>query len=258
MSNDAHRQALADKIRGDHKRSSTKLRTTLTVVTSLCLVVGVAGVAWTQFTPAADNETPVAAPQNATDEYGFELTQALLTGDKNAAASAHPVGLYEDFLCDTCSIFHAETGDYLTEQVRAGTISLTYYPFSFLLKQSTDEYSQRATNAAVCVADEAGVVAYAHMHDLLLEHQPAQGGAGLTDDELIEFAAESGANDAADCITNRTFTPWVEEAAEAALRADVAETPTIRVNGVNVVKVSGDHTSMPGTAELQYAIEALK
>lgn len=258
----AQRQALADKIRSDHKRRGNKLRTTLAVVTSLCVVAGVVGFAWMQLNPATDDvDAPPAsatAPQHATAEYGFELTQALLTGNENASTAALSVGLYEDFLCGTCSIFHDETGGYLSEQVELGAISLTYYPFSFLLNQSTDEYSQRAANAAACVADQSGVVSYAKMHDLLLEHQPAQGGAGLTDEKLIEFAADAGATDASECITERTFTPWVEEAMNAAIQADVSETPTVRVNGVNVVKVSGDRTTMPGTAELQYAIEALQ
>lgn len=253
-----HRQELADKIRSSHLRSSRKLRVTTVLLVSLGVVGCFSALMWFQLRPTFEASI-VKIPANATDDYGFLLTKALLSGeelDANATSDVVQVKVYEDYLCDSCKIFHDETGGFLVEQVTNGSISLSYHPFAFLLNQSTDEYSQRATNAAVCVADESGVPAYAAMHDLLLKNQPAVGGPGLTDEELVDLAAEVGVEDVASCITEQRFTPWVEEATQAALNADVSGTPTVRVNGLSIVKTDNGRNTMPGAAEIQYAIEA--
>lgn len=253
------RQELADKIRQSHLQSSRKLKIGSLLLVSFGVIACLFALYWFQLGSAGEASGAVV-PDNATEDYGFELTQAIFDGEDPDAAPVEGtprVQVYEDFLCESCKVFHEETGGFLTEQVSSGAITLSYHPFAFLLTQSTDEYSQRATNAAVCVADEAGVMAYATMHDLLLEHQPAEGGPGLTDEELIEFASEAGADNVADCIEDREFTPWIEEAMQAGLDAGVKETPTVRVDGLSVIKSGDGGTTMPGEAELEYAIRTL-
>lgn len=268
------RQALADKIRLQHVRSTRRQRLTITTLITLGVVGCIAFAFWlqkSQDTPNAD----VAAPKNANEAFGFTLSPPSTTendtgendtaenDDTDTAAEARQgepisVALYEDYLCSTCAVFHQESAPYLAEQLAAGTISISYHPFVFLLTQSTTEYAQRAANAAVCVADQAGVPAYATMHALLLENQPAQGGPGLSDEQLIDFAAQSGATEVSECVRERTFSPWLEQALQAGITADVSSTPTVRVNGLNVVRSSGGRESMPGPEELRFAIEALQ
>lgn len=253
----AQRQALADKIRGEHARSSRRRRNTAITLTLVGLLVGAAVMVWLSVQPPPDDGS-VAEPANASAGYGFTLTPQLAGGADVPPESTTPVSIYEDYLCPSCKIFHDETGNWLTEQVVAGNISVTYHPFTFLLTQSTDEYAQRAANAAVCVADHAGVPAYVTMHGLLLTNQPAQGGAGLTDEQLIEFATQAGADDISSCVADRTFEPWVEKALEAGIAADVSSTPTIRVAGLNVVRSHDGQESMPGVEELQFALETVR
>lgn len=252
------RQELADQIRNRHRRSSRKLRVVTLVSVSIGVVACVIALFWVQLRPTVA-ATIVKTPSHATEDYGFLVTQSVLAGE-NASADPDPalpvVQLFDDFLCESCRVFHEETGGFLTEEVASGKITLSLHPFSFLHTQSTDEYSQRATNAAVCAANEAGVGAYVAMHELLLQNQPAQRGAGLSDERLIELAVEAGAANATECIEDRTFTPWVEEATRAALDADVTETPTVRIGGLNIVRSDNGRFSMPGEAELKYAIEA--
>lgn len=250
----AQRQALADKIRhGGRERAQRRYAVIVTVVVALA-IVGVAAAIWIQHLNAPEDDG-IAVPQNATEDYGFTLVPEKA---KESEAGPIAVAVYEDFLCPSCKIFHQEAGTFLTERAEAGEITLTYYPFIFLLEQSTDEYAQRASNAAVCVADDAGSNAYAKMHGLLMEHQPAQGGAGLSDDELLAYAKEAGADDIKDCVAERRFTPWLEEALRAGRKADVSTTPTIRVGGLNVVKSTNGKESMPGVEEIEYAIEAIR
>ncbi|WP_170931424.1 thioredoxin domain-containing protein [Aeromicrobium sp. PE09-221] len=220
----------------------------------LCLTV----FGWLQLRGTADEQGDIAVPEHATDDYGFMLTPDLVTGTDTGDVPPVNVQVFEDFLCPSCKAFHEESGAFLAEQVASGTISLTYQPFTFLLEASTDEYAQRAANAAACVADDAGVVAYAAMHDLLLQHQPAEGGPGLSDDQLLDFATQAGADDIAACIEERTFAPWVERALEAGRAADVTTTPTVRIGGMDVVRSTDGAESIPGPEELQFAIEAAR
>ena len=249
----ADRQAMADRIRHEHLHGDPKRRLVGWVIALAVIAGAVALIAviLPLLPTPGDDEAP--EPANATEDYGF-----LLAPETDAAGEPIAVVLYEDFLCGSCRAFHDETGEFLTEQLEAGVISLEYRPIAFLLTASTDEYAQRAANAAVCVADEAGVEAYALMHDLLLEHQPEQGGAGLTDEQLTEFAAEAGATEAAECIEERTFEVWVGQALEASLAADVSVTPTVRVDGVNVVRLSDGQESIPGPEELEFAFDSLQ
>ncbi|MGF3054598.1 DsbA family protein [Microbacterium sp. YY-03] len=248
------RRELADKIRSDHQRSTRKLQILTTSIVILGMVAAAGSVLWLRATTASD-EAEVTAPQHATDDYGFMFT---LDGEGEAPTEATRVDVYEDFLCSTCKVFQDRTGAFLTDQAQSGTIALVYHPLAFLKNEAGDDYSLRAANAAACVADVAGPSAYAAMHGLLLVNQPAYDQPGLTDEQLASFATEVGATDVADCIAERTFGPWVEAATQAALRADVHETPTVRVDGMGVVKSDDGVVTIPGEAEIRFAIEALR
>lgn len=243
------RQALADRIREEHRHGTGRSKLGFKVLVVVIAVVAVAAALWVQFASPDDESDEATAPRNSTEGYGFV---------HSASEDADPpitVTIYEDFLCDSCQLFHEEAGEYLEAQVAAGAIAVEYRPISFLVNASTDEYSQRAANAAACVADLSGVEAFINMHDLLLDHQPEHGGAGLSDDELIDFAAQAGADDAASCITDRTFDDWVSQTLDAAIAEEVTSTPTIRVNGLTILRSVNGKEVMPGLEELQYAIE---
>ena len=254
----AQRQALADRIRGDHARRSRRRRSIATVLIVLVVLAALATLGWLQLRQSGDEDGDIAVPEHASDDYGFTLTPELAGGADPGDTVPVDVQVFEDFLCPSCTAVHAESGAYLAEQVAAGAISVTYQPFTFLLEASTDEYAQRAANAAVCVADDAGVVAYAAMHDLLLQNQPAEGGPGLTDEQLLGLAEQAGAGDIAECVEERTFAPWVERALEVGRAADVTTTPTVRINGMNIVRSVDGAESIPGPEELQFAIEAAR
>ncbi len=246
------RQALADKIRDEHLHGTGRSKFGFKVLVVLVAVTAVAVMLWLQLAASGAADGDIAAPQNSTEQFGF-----LHTSD--AAADGDPVSVtvYEDYLCPSCKIFHDETSAYLAEQVTAGTVEVEYRPFAFLVNASPDEYTQRAANAAACVADRGGVDEFIAMQDLLLANQPDEGAAGLTDDQLTEFAVQSGVDDAASCITDRTFESWVAQALDAAIDADVTSTPTIRVNDVTILRSADGKEVMPGLEEVQYAIEQL-
>lgn len=256
----ANRQALADRIRREHQRGTRKNGVGAKVLVTVLVVVACAALLWFQYLSSQRPADEIAVPRHATDDYGFVLTSATSGGDDGAADAGQleglvPVVIYEDFLCPACGLLHEQAGELLSSQVAGGHISLEYRPFAFLVNASSDEYSQRAANAAACVADLAGVPAFVTMHGLLFEHQPAEGAAGLSDAELTAFAETAGAAGVGSCITERTFDPWVAQALQAAVAADVVSTPTIWVDGISIVKSTDGKQSMPGAEELQFAIE---
>ncbi|MGJ9412942.1 DsbA family protein [Aeromicrobium sp. CF4.19] len=246
------RQALAEGIRQGHRRSDRR-RAVTTILAVLVAVAGIGAAGWYQTQAGEDDD--IAAPAHATDDYGFTLTPELATDEDEVEGDPVEVKLYEDFLCSSCKSFDERSGDFLREQVEDGAISITYHPFAFLLEASTDEYAQRAANAAACVADAEGVAAYAEMHDFLLKHQPKEGTDGLSDKRLRQLAKAAGADDVVDCVADRTFEPWVEKALEEGRDGDVSTTPTVRIGGSDIVKSVDGKETIPGPEELEVAIE---
>ncbi|MGY5885278.1 DsbA family protein [Modestobacter lacusdianchii] len=180
----------------------------------------------------------------------FVVQSSRTSTDADAAApagtvadgTAFPVGradapvtvsVYADFQCPVCQRFEETNGDTLDQLVADGQIVLEHRPIAILDRFSTTDYSTRALNAAAVVADEAGIEAFEQFSDLLFANQPEEGGEGLGDDRLIEYAAQAGATGEAveQGITDLRFEDWVAQVTEAASQADVTGTPTVLVDG---------------------------
>lgn len=162
----------------------------------------------------------------------------IAAGTAGAFAVGQPdapvvVDLYEDFQCPACRQFEEATGDTVDDLVDDGSIQVRYHPIAILDRFSTDDYSTRSANAAAVVADEAGPAAFGEFHRLLYDQQPAEGGPGLTDDELVSTAAAAGASgtDVEDAIRNLRYGDWVQTVADQASRDGITGTPTILVDG---------------------------
>jgi protein-disulfide isomerase len=150
------------------------------------------------------------------------------------------VDLYEDFQCPNCKAFEDSTGSTIDDLVTAGTVQVRYHGMAFLDTDANDDYSTRALNAAAVVADTAGTEAYQRFHDLLFAHQPAEGGSGLTDDQLVAYAQQAGATgaDVAVDIRDLVFGAWVKGAEDQASKDGVTGTPTVLVDGAPLTDLS--------------------
>jgi len=162
------------------------------------------------------------------------------------------VDVYEDFQCPVCAQLEATSGSTFASLVDAGTVQLRYHGMAFLDRASTTDYSTRALNAAAVVA-ESGTDAYRAFHDLLFADQPAEGTAGLTDDQLIDYAAQAGAIGAAveSGIRDLRYGDWVAAATDQASTDGVTGTPTVFVDGTQLD--SADLTPEGITAAVQAA-----
>ena len=171
-----------------------------------------------------------ATPPNLTDGV-------FVVGSASAPVT---LDLYEDFQCPNCKAFEAETGSTIAQLVAAGTVQAHYHGMAFLDTSANDKYSTRALNAAAVVFGAGGPTAFQAFHDLLFSNQPAEGGSGLTDDQLVQYATQAGATGTSvkQAITSLKYGDWVKTATDQASKDGVTGTPTVFVNGTKLADTS--------------------
>jgi protein-disulfide isomerase len=150
-----------------------------------------------------------------------------------SAAAPVTMDLYEDFQCPICKNFENTAGGTMAQLVAAGTVQLHYHGMAFLDTSGNHQYSTRALNAAGVVLATAGPDAFQKFHDLLYANQPPESASGLTDDQLISYAAQAGASGGAveHDIRELTYGDWVKQLTDQASKDGVTGTPTVFVDG---------------------------
>lgn len=244
MSNDRNqRAARAEQMRKERDKAAKRERSIITsaIVVVVVALIGLAAFGVTKLSGDNAENTTLVAPKGATDDYGIEYTTADLAAADPSAAPATPatgepvkVELYEDFQCPACRQFEAAYGDYLKQQLAAGAITIVYRPYSFLDRASSNQYSSRSTNVAMCVLEDSGVAKYADFHDYLYANQPDEGGAGPENPELIDAAEQIGLTNTStfeQCVRTDKFGPWIEKARDEGSQREVTGTPTVFVDG---------------------------
>ncbi len=161
------------------------------------------------------------------------------------------VDVYEDFLCPICERFEERYGTDMATAINANQITVRYHPIAILDERTTPEgYSTRAANAALCAVDAGIFPAY---HQKLFEAQPAEGSAGLTDDELVAIGTDLKAQgDFAGCVNGSTNTSAVAAETEKA-----AATPALQTDGqfgTPTVAIGGKKIDLNDSDWLQNAI----
>jgi len=204
-------------------------RTVIYVVIGVLVVAGLIG--WTISMLRSSSQTQVAAT------YTTAVQGAVVVAGKQAA---NTVDVYEDFLCPICGRFESNSGGDLTKAINDGKIQVRYHPVAILNRATSPTgYSLRAASAAICAADAGFFPAY---HNQLFADQPAEGSAGLTDQQLIDEATKAGATPPASfnqcVITGKYKLAVTNETSRAAKDASLRSpgstgfgTPTVMVNG---------------------------
>jgi protein-disulfide isomerase/uncharacterized membrane protein YphA (DoxX/SURF4 family) len=238
----ARAAARAAAIRREAEAESRRRRNRLTTVAGL-LVIGLV-VSIGAAVQADRDTTGVVArePQGLVDRY------ALAYG---AASPEVVVDVYEDFLCPFCGELETASKDLVEEY--ADRVQFRFHVIAFLDRYSTTAYSTRSLNALGVVLDTSGPEVAKRFHDELFARQPAEGGPGLDDDELVRLAVEAGAteDEVAGPIRDRAFRQWAANATDAASRAGVTGTPTVLVDGRTLPPGGADET----VAALRAALE---
>jgi protein-disulfide isomerase len=192
------------------------------VVLVIVIIVGVGFFVQSRRDKTGQVATDV--PSNLTGTYAVTVGQA---------SAPTTIKLYEDFQCPICKEFEAFTGKQVDVAVAAGKVKVEYHMVAFLDASSSTRYSSRALNAAAAVLDTAGPQVFLTYHNLLYANQPAEGTAGLTDQQLIQYAVQAGADKSqvTPLIDNDTYQQWVLNATDQMSKDHVSGTPTVYING---------------------------
>ena len=250
----ARAKAKAIRENDQKKAKRNKLLLQLSVVVVALGLVG--GVGATIAIEAANRaEAPVVSdvPDNLTALGGIKLGIGLqaFTAEKTPTPEATDVAapeiiVYVDYQCPICQAWDLPNAAQLRSWVDTGAATLEIRPISFLDRASLNQYSSRANNAVLCVANFAPD-SYFDFHQQLMVKQPEEGTDGPSNDELFEFATSAGAGteEVKGCIQNKSFADYVEQHTQAVLNnpqdgVSVTGTPTILVNGNQYTWTTGD------------------
>jgi protein-disulfide isomerase len=231
----AERRLAAAGIRVPQKRNRTPM-----IVVAVVLVVAVVVGGAVLISRALGNEVEPT--------YTTTADAAVVT----AGTGPVVIDVYEDYLCPACERFETRYGNEVTTALNDGKITARFHTIAILDVQSNPAgYSTRAGNAALC-AVSAGI--FPRYHKKLFDDQPAEGSAGLSDDQLIAFGTELGAQgDFAACVQGNTHVDAVAKETEKA-RTDTALQTNGRF-GTPTVAIDGKKIDLNDTSWLQKALE---
>ncbi len=193
-------------------------------------------------------------PQNMASG-GIQFTQGLeVTRTAGLADGADPIPnpapsdpnvlqiqVYADYMCPYCNMFEQTNEEYIESLVDSGAATYEIFPVAILDRLSLGtKFSTRAANGAACVADLASG-SFLDFHKLMFQNQPAENSSGLDDGQIVDLAAQAGADSAEvrDCITSKRYQGFVNAMTTAAVNTPELKspqsggfaTPTVMVNG---------------------------
>ncbi|MCM0679030.1 DsbA family protein [Micromonospora phytophila] len=205
-------------VREQLARERRRKRTVWASVAAVAVLVIAGLIGWSVF--SGQRSTEFTAPTGAN-----EAGTGVVSGSGPVT-----VDVYEDFLCPACKQFEQVSGATIDQLISAGKVRVVHHPVAYLNRFSTTQYSTRSSAASGCAAEGGRYREYAKA---LFERQPPEGGAGLSDDELVDIAAGTGIDrdGFSSCLREGTFKPWTEHVTEEASKANVTGTPTILVDG---------------------------
>jgi protein-disulfide isomerase len=218
MSSRARQKQASRVVREMRARERRRRRTlwTSAVAAIVLLIAGVAGVVAWQASRPGNTAAPAAATEDGT---GFAVGTGPVT-----------VEVYFDFLCPSCRRFEEAAAPTLDRYLAEKKITLVYRPIAILDQASTTRYSTRAGAAGACAAERGKLRDFV---TAMMARQPAEGTAGLSDDEIVEIGAGAGLTDAGfgECVRGDAYHDWLTGNTEAAAGRGIQSTPTVLVNG---------------------------
>jgi protein-disulfide isomerase len=221
MSSRSDRKEAARVVREQLARERARARRMWVSIAVIAVIViaGLVGFGVYESQRSSTYATPAHATANA---------DGLVTG-----SGPKTVDVYLDFMCPHCKAFEDAAGPTLNQAVASNKIKLVDHPVAFLDNASTTRYSTRSAAASACASDAGKLTEYTQQ---LYANQPAEGSAGLPDDQLINLGHQAGISDSGfdTCVRDGKYKSWVQHVTDAAVSRGVTGTPTVFVDGKQV------------------------
>lgn len=250
-------KALRNETQKKAKRNKLLFQVAVVLV-ALGIVGGVAAVIAIESANKAAAPVVDEVPANLTEFGGIKMGIGLqaFTDQKTPTPDAGLEGvpeivIYVDYQCPICQAFDVPNEAQMRSWVDTGAATLEIRPISFLDRASLNEYSSRAANAAMCVANFTPD-SYFDFHGSLMLNQPEEGTEGPDDDQLFAWAEEAGAGseEVKGCIQAKSFGDYIAQHTQTVLSepqqgVTVTGTPTILVNGNQYTWTTGEELVSP-------------
>jgi protein-disulfide isomerase len=230
------RQKQANRVVREQLAREARRRAVVVSIVAVAALVVAGFVAFTVYrsqTPSS-YATPAHAVQ---DNSGIQISSGTVKVDA-----------YVDFLCPICKNFETSAQSTIDSLVSSGKITMVYHPVAILDRNTNPAgYSTRAGATSGCAAD---LNKFPEFLKALYAQQPAEGSAGLTDDQLIQIGGSVGLIDPtfAKCVRDGKYTTWMAHTTDAFSAKGYTGTPT--------VVVAGKVLPAPDGPSLQAAVDA--
>lgn len=206
------------------RKQQTLIGAIVLAIVAILIVIGAVSVyKATHSSSASDSVTVEQAygqlqdvsvnPERADDQGGVLISK---DGYGTSVDGAPTLAIYMDFLCPGCGSVHRSLDEGLIEMVQAGQLNVDLHFMSFMDRLSTDEYSSRAANAALYLADHDDDP----MHLLTFvqkmyaeDFQPGEGSdyESVSDEQIKQQMLDAGvAQDVADAAFGRDYQDWLD------------------------------------------------
>lgn len=171
---------------------------------------------------------------NKATDPGEKPTSSRITssgGITYGASKTNTITIYVDFLCPICNQFEKSEGDTIKKLVDQGKAKLVIQPVAILDTWTTPAgYSSRAASAMYSVAIRDYANSYAFMQ-AMYEKQPAERSSGLTNQQIIDIAKQSGVSMTKALQSELNSNRYQKYAQNAPLPKGAKGTPTLMING---------------------------
>lgn len=239
-------RAKAKALREQHKKGEQRKRLALQFGVGGAVIAVVALVAFA-LVSGANKETVVPANFSYNDGIKIGTNLEAFTPDYTpapgeAGANVPNIQVYLDYQCPFCRDFELPNQSQIESWVTKGIATIEVHPISFLDgRGSPNEYSSRAANAAVCVAENSPN-SFFKFNSLLFANQPEEGTNGPSNSELFDRAKEAGISNEAEiksCIDEKRYGTWISNITTKALNENIPGTE-YRVEGTPFVLVNNE------------------
>jgi protein-disulfide isomerase len=153
------------------------------------------------------------------------------------------IDIWEDFQCPACRDFEAVNSAFIRDVIEKKKAKVVFHPLTFIGERSTLGFNESiiAANAAACAMDEGK---FLDMHEIIFQNQTSDENSGkFTKEYMLSLGNRIGITSMKfqDCVTQGNYALWTESSASYAAVKNVNSTPTVSVNGKELIRETGNN-----------------